>query len=75
MPLTVYTVVPVGLTAIADVLAPVFHVYELTPLADKVAVEPAQIVEELTVIIGTLPTTMEPFAELLQPANDVPITV
>jgi len=75
LPLTVYTVVLAGLTEIADVFAPVLHVYELTPLADKVAVEPAQIVEELTVITGALPTTSVAVADFTQPATEVPVTV
>jgi hypothetical protein len=58
-PATVYVVVALGETEILLVLAPVFHVYVVTPLAVNVVVCPAQIVAVLTVIDKLEPTVTE----------------
>jgi hypothetical protein len=44
VPVTVYTVVPVGETVTFAAVAPVFHEYVVAPLAVIVAVAPEQIV-------------------------------
>jgi hypothetical protein len=51
-PVTVYTVVEVGLTEIELVVAPVFHVYVVAPVAVKVAAPPEQIEAALTETVG-----------------------
>jgi len=64
-----------GDRVIVATVAPVFHVYELAPLAVKVAVPLAQIVAELTLITGKGFTVTVDVAEFLQPVAFVPITV
>ena len=65
----------VGLTNIGFNNEPVFQLYELAPLAVKVAVCPAQIVGLFTLTIGIgLTTTVTTFV-LVQPIAFVPITV
>ena len=54
---TVYAVVTVGLTTIGFVVWLVDHVYEVEPVALNVALCPAQIVFELTDIVG-VPITL-----------------
>lgn len=54
VPITTYVVVIVGEIMIVDVACVVLHMYDEAPLADKVAVSPAQInVDvEIVVIVG-----------------------
>ena len=65
----------VGLTNIGFNNEPVFQLYELAPLAVKVAVCPEQIVGLFTLTIGIgLTTTVTKLAEV-HPIAFVPITV
>ena len=75
LPDTVYVVVIVGVTTIEAEFEPVFQVNVFTPLAVRVAVDPTQIVDELTTIEGALPTVIEAVVVLEQPTTEVPITV
>ena len=56
VPLTVYVVVDPGLCEIPAELDPVFHVYDVAPLAVSVAVFPEQILAEFTLMVGVLIT-------------------
>jgi hypothetical protein len=74
VPVTVYEVLDVGLAVKLAVVAPVFQVYVLAPVALNVAVEPAQIVVELTAVVGKELTVTLTILVLLQP-EVVPVTV
>ena len=63
-----------GITLIGFVVAPVDHAYVVAPAAVNVAVAPAQIVSEFTVVTGSGFTVTVAMAEEVQP-NDVPVTV
>jgi len=69
--------VEVGLTVILAVVCPVFHRYELAPLAVNVEDPPEQIVDGDAVAVtsgkGLTVTVME--AVLLHPIELVPVTV
>jgi hypothetical protein len=75
VPLTVNTVVEAGLTVNVGLIVVVLQVYDVAPLAVKVAVEPAHTVAEFTVIDGAGPTVTCVVAVLTQPVADVPVTV
>ena len=74
VPVTVYDVVVAGVTEIGFVRSPVVHAYEVAPAAVKVAAAPAQIVGELTVVIGNGLTVTVATAVEEQP-KEVPVTV
>jgi len=77
VPVTVYVVVLAGVASavlIPEELAPADHVYVVAPPADKLAVCPAQIVGELTVIDIAGATVTVATAEEVHP-KDVPVTV
>jgi len=74
VPVTVYEVVVAGVTVIGFVTSPVLQVYEVAPAAVKVAVPPAQIVVEFTVVTGIGLTVTVDTAEDVQP-KEVPVTV
>ena len=57
------------------VVAPVFQVYVLAPLAVKVAVLPAHIVAEFTLVIGNGFTVTVDVVAFLQLFALVPVTV
>ena len=63
-----------GVTVIGLIVAPVLHKYVVAPAAVNVAVCPAQIVGELTIIIGRGVTVTMAIAVFEQP-DVVPITV
>ena len=75
LPLTVYTVVDEGETERLAAVEPVFQVYELTPLADNTTDEPAHTEAELTLITGAAVTYTTAVVSLVQPWEEVPITV
>lgn len=78
VPVTVYMVLMVGLTATLDpVKAPGFHVYVIAPLAVKVADNPEQtaVEEDVAVIVG-IGFTFRFIVELpVQPNEDVATTL
>jgi hypothetical protein len=51
------------------------HVYEVTPLADSVPVEPLQMAVGVVVIVGLETTVIAVVAVPVHPAADVPVTV
>ena len=65
----------VGVTEIEVEFEPVFQVYVVTPLAVKVAEEPAQIEAEFTAIDGALPTVTDAVFVFTQPLALVPVKV
>ena len=69
VPVTVYTVVTVGLTAIQVLVDAVLQMYVLAPEAQITTVSVLQIVEVrgLTVRLGTGRTVIEAVTRLLQP--------
>jgi hypothetical protein len=71
----VYTVVVAGLSEIEPVVAPVFHVYVLAPMATNVPVELEHIVADTTEIAGNAFTVTVLTTELSQPLDPVPKTV
>ena len=54
---------------------PVFQVYELAPLAVKLATCPAQIVAELRLMLGVALTVIVLVVLLMQPFKPVPVIV
>jgi hypothetical protein len=71
-PVTVYEVVDVGETVIGFVVAPVDQEYVEPPAAVNVAAVPAQVVGELTVIVGKGFTITVTVAVPLLPSQPVP---
>jgi hypothetical protein len=74
-PVTVYTVLEDGLAVKLAVVAPVFQVYVLAPLAVIVPVEPAQIVADVDATFGRLFTITLNVLVFVQPKVFVPVTV
>jgi hypothetical protein len=74
VPVTVYDVVVAGVTEIELVIAPVLHAYEAAPAAVNVAVAPAQILGEVTVVIGDGSTVTVATAVPVH-VPEVPVTV
>ena len=74
VPVTVYVVLETGDTDKLEPVAPVFHVYVEAPEAVKLAVEPEQIVAELTLTEGNALTVTLATTVLAQPAALVPVT-
>jgi len=74
VPVTVYDVVVAGVTLIGFVTAPVDQAYVVAPAAVNVAVVPAQIVGELTVVTGSGLRVTVATAEEEHP-KEVPVTV
>ena len=69
LPVTVYTVVPVGLSAcVPPVKLPGTHVYVVAPVATKVAVLPGQILAEVTATVGAATTV-----NVFENGEDVPL--
>lgn len=64
-----------GLIESVEDSAPVFHVYVLAPLADKMVELPTQMVAELTVTLGEEVTITEVVFVCEHPAAFVPLTV
>jgi hypothetical protein len=54
---------------------PVFQVYELAPIAVKLAACPAQIVAELRLMLGVALTVIVLVVVLVQPFKAVPVMV
>jgi hypothetical protein len=77
VPVTVYVVVTAGVASavlIPEEVAPADHVYVAAPPADKLAVCPAQMVGELTVMDIAAATVTVATAEEVHP-KEVPVTV
>lgn len=74
LPVTVYTLVEVGLTVIVDAIAPVLQVYVEAPLAFSAAEEPAHIVALFTVTVKLETTVTVEVAEPMQ-VPEAPVTV
>ena len=74
-PLTVYTVVAVGVTTIEAALELVFQVYVVIPDAVSIADEPGQTVAAFIAILGAEPTVTDVVAVFTQPAAELPVTV
>jgi hypothetical protein len=75
VPVTVYVVVPAGVTLIGFKEDPVDQEYVVPPPAVRVAEVPAHIVGELTVIVGNGITVTVATAVAVQPFTLVPVTV
>ena len=77
VPTTVYVVFDVGLTAIAAVVWVVDQLYDETPDAVSVALEPRQIVEDGLTLIDTVGVeiVISRVAVLVHPFAFVPVTV
>lgn len=74
VPVTVYTVVTVGVTLIVEVVGPVFHEYVVAPAAVSVAGLPEQTVALFTVTVGVAFTFTETVRVLVHPLL-LPVTV
>lgn len=74
LPVTVYTLVEVGLTVMVEAIAPVLQVYVEAPPALSAAEEPAQIVALFTVTVRLETTLTVEVDEPLHPLV-VPVTV